>query len=58
MRKATLDRLDIDGKRKAAVMVIALGPSLASEVFKHLRQDEIDDTDQPVHDWGWWMSDH
>jgi 2-methylfumaryl-CoA isomerase len=19
---------------------------------------EIDDTDQPVHDWGWWMSDH
>jgi flagellar motor switch protein FliG len=31
------------GKRKAAVMIIALGPELASEVFKHLRQDEVDE---------------
>ncbi len=34
---------DIDGRRKAAVFIISLGPELASEVFKHLRQDEIDD---------------
>jgi flagellar motor switch protein FliG len=31
------------GRRKAAVMVIALGHERASEVFKHLRQDEIDE---------------
>src|SRR5947208_6354254 len=31
------------GKRKAAVMVIALGPERAAEVFKHLRTDEVDE---------------
>ncbi len=35
--------IGITGRRKAAVMVIALGPERASQVFKHLRQDEIDE---------------
>jgi flagellar motor switch protein FliG len=33
----------LSGKRKAAVMIIALGPEKAGEVFKHLRQDEVDE---------------
>jgi flagellar motor switch protein FliG len=35
--------LPMSGKRKAAVMIIALGPEKAGEIFKHLRQDEIDE---------------
>lgn len=31
------------GRRKAAVMIIAIGPERASEVFKHLRPDEVDE---------------
>jgi flagellar motor switch protein FliG len=37
------DAIVLDGKRKAAVLVIALGPEKAGEVFKHLRQDEVDE---------------
>jgi flagellar motor switch protein FliG len=33
----------ITGRRKAAVLVIALGPERSGEIFKHLRQDEIDE---------------
>jgi flagellar motor switch protein FliG len=38
-----MDMSTASGRRKAAVMVIALGHDRASEVFKHLRQDEIDE---------------
>lgn len=31
------------GKRKAAILAIALGPERAAEIFKHLKQDEQDD---------------
>lgn len=37
------DSVLLNGKRKAAVMIIALGPERAGEVFKHLRQDEVDE---------------
>jgi flagellar motor switch protein FliG len=32
----------ISGRQKAAVLLVALGPEKAAEVFKHLREDEIE----------------
>ncbi len=32
----------LSGKQKAAVLLIALGPDVSSHVFKHLREDEIE----------------
>lgn len=37
-----LDR-KLTGKQKAAVLMIALGPEVSAKVFKHLREDEIED---------------
>ncbi|MDR3563808.1 MAG: flagellar motor switch protein FliG [Negativicutes bacterium] len=33
---------DLNGKQKAAILLIALGPDIAASVFKHLREDEIE----------------
>ena len=33
----------VSSRRKAAVMAVALGPTLSAEVFKHLSQEEIDE---------------
>jgi len=33
---------DMNGKQKAALLLIALGPDIAANVFKHLREDEIE----------------
>lgn len=33
----------LTGKQKAAVLMIALGPEVSAKVFKHLREDEIED---------------
>ena len=33
---------DLDGLQKAAVLLIALGPEKSSMIFKHLREDEIE----------------
>ena len=33
---------DMDGLQKAAVLLITLGPERASDVFKHLKEDEIE----------------
>jgi flagellar motor switch protein FliG len=35
-------RPEIKGRRKAAVLLVSLGPERAAEVFKHLREDEIE----------------
>src|SRR5437879_10530270 len=35
-------RLNIHGRKKAAVLLVSLGPDRAAEVFKHLRDDEIE----------------
>ncbi len=32
----------ISGRQKAAILLISLGPELSSRVFKHLREDEIE----------------
>ncbi|NLP17896.1 MAG: flagellar motor switch protein FliG [Firmicutes bacterium] len=36
-------RRSLSGKEKAAVALITLGPELSAEVFKHLREDEIEE---------------
>jgi flagellar motor switch protein FliG len=33
---------DLDGIQKAAILLITLGPEKASDVFKHLKEDEIE----------------
>jgi len=35
-------REKLSGKQKAAVFLITLGPEISSEIFKHLREDEIE----------------
>lgn len=34
--------VELTGKQKAAILLIALGPDLAAQIFKHLRDDEIE----------------
>lgn len=34
---------ELTGKQKAAVLMIALGPEVSAQVFKHLREEEIED---------------
>lgn len=33
---------ELDGLQKAAVLLITLGPEKASDIFKHLKEDEIE----------------
>ncbi|NMA61948.1 MAG: flagellar motor switch protein FliG [Firmicutes bacterium] len=33
----------MSGKQKAAVLLVSLGPELSAEVFRHLREEEIED---------------
>ena len=40
--RATRSPATLSGKQKAAILLITLGPEVASHVFKHLREDEIE----------------
>jgi len=42
MAGQTMRASDLDGLQKAAVLLIALGPEKSSMIFKHLREDEIE----------------
>lgn len=33
---------DLNGKQKAAILLISLGPDVAAQVFKHLKEEEIE----------------
>ncbi|MBU2702015.1 flagellar motor switch protein FliG [Sporomusaceae bacterium BoRhaA] len=33
---------ELTGKQKAAILLISLGPDLSAQIFKHLREDEIE----------------
>lgn len=33
----------LSGKRKAAILLVSLGPELSAEIFKHLREEEIEE---------------
>ena len=37
------DAQNITGVQKAAVLVIALGPEKSSQIFKHLKEEEIEE---------------
>ena len=34
---------DLTGVQKAAVLLIALGPEKSADIFKHLKEDEIEE---------------
>lgn len=34
---------DLTGKQKAAILLITLGPDVSARVFRHLREEEIED---------------
>ena len=34
---------DLTGKQKAAILLITLGPDVSARVFRHLREDKIED---------------
>ena len=34
---------EISGVQKAAILLIALGPEKSSQIFKHLKEDEIEE---------------
>ncbi len=40
---ALLSTSTLSGRRKAAVLLVTLGPKAAAEVFSHLREDEIEE---------------
>ena len=33
---------NMDGVEKAAILLIALGPEKSAQIFKHLKEDEIE----------------
>ena len=35
-------KMDLNGRQKAAVFLVTLGSEISSEIFKHLREDEIE----------------
>ncbi len=34
--------IDLMGKEKAAILLIALGPEKSAKIFKHLKEEETD----------------
>lgn len=42
MPKSVSNEREMDGVEKAAVLLIALGPEKSSQIFKHLKEDEIE----------------
>lgn len=33
---------EMTGKQKAAILLIALGPDISAQIFKHLREEDIE----------------
>lgn len=42
MARGVVSKTDRSGKEKAAMLLISLGPERSSEIFKHLKEDEIE----------------
>ena len=40
--KKNKDFKNLNGRQKAAIFLVSLGSELSSEIFKHLREDEIE----------------
>ena len=41
-KKSTKDVRSLNGKQKAAIFLVSLGSEISAEIFKHLREDEIE----------------
>ncbi len=41
-KKGAAHRKDLNGRQKAAIFLVTLGSEISSEIFKHLREDEIE----------------
>jgi flagellar motor switch protein FliG len=41
--KPTFNKTDFSGKEKAAMLCVALGPEIASEIFKYLKDEEMEE---------------
>ena len=42
MAKSSSAEKEMDGIEKAATLLIALGPEKSAQIFKHLKEDEIE----------------
>jgi len=40
--KKPRDYKNLTGRQKAAIFLVALGSDISSEIFKHLREDEVE----------------
>jgi len=45
---------DMAGRQKAAVFLVALGSDISAEIFKHLREDEIETLTFEIAAWTPW----
>ncbi|MEX2196710.1 MAG: flagellar motor switch protein FliG [Thermoleophilaceae bacterium] len=43
MLPARTTRLKLEGRKKSAVLLVSLGPEKAAEIFRHLREEEIEE---------------
>ncbi len=41
-KKGSGSKLDLTGRQKAAIFLVTLGSEISAEIFKHLREDEIE----------------
>lgn len=41
-RRSSSQRKELSGRQKAAIFLVTLGSEISSEIFKHLREDEIE----------------
>ncbi|MCA1753327.1 MAG: flagellar motor switch protein FliG, partial [Spirochaeta sp.] len=41
-KKSSGHKKDLTGRQKAAIFLVTLGSEISSEIFKHLREDEIE----------------
>ena len=44
MARASSKTSNLEGREKAAMLLIALGPERSAEVFKHLKEEEIENS--------------
>ena len=40
VRGAPKEKAALNGRRKAAILMVAMGPELAAEIYKHLSDEE------------------
>src|SRR5690554_2537515 len=49
-REATMRVHNMSGKEKAAVLLVSLGPDVASQIYRHLKDEEIENLTREIAD--------